>query len=39
LVYVDDIVITGDDPDGIQRLKAHLFKKFQTKDLVHSDTS
>ncbi|KAK2353155.1 putative mitochondrial protein [Trifolium repens] len=26
VVYVDDIVITGDDPDGIQRLKAHLFK-------------
>jgi hypothetical protein len=34
VVYVDDIVITGDDPDAIQNLiKAHLFKKFQTKDL------
>ncbi|GAU43000.1 hypothetical protein TSUD_188740 [Trifolium subterraneum] len=26
-------LIQFDDPDGIQRLKAHLFKKFQTKDL------
>ncbi|KAK2376474.1 putative mitochondrial protein [Trifolium repens] len=34
VVYVDDIVITGDDPDGVQRLKGHLFKKKnQTKDL------
>jgi transposase InsO family protein len=33
VVYVDDIVITGDDTDGIQRLKTHLFKNFQTKDL------
>jgi hypothetical protein len=27
-VYVDDIVITGDDLDGIQQLIAHLFKNF-----------
>jgi hypothetical protein len=33
VVYVDDIVITRDDPDGIQRLRAHLFQNFQTKDL------
>lgn len=33
VVYVDDIVIIGDDTDGIQRLKTHLFKNFQTKDL------
>ena len=32
IVYVDDIVITGNDQDGIQRLK-HLFSHFQTKDL------
>ena len=33
IVYVDDIVITGNDQDGIQRLKRHLFNHFQTKDL------
>ena len=33
IVYVDDIVITGNDQDGITHLKAHLFKHFQTKDL------
>ena len=33
IVYVDDIVITGNDQDGITQLKAHLFKHFQTKDL------
>ena len=33
IVYVDDIVITGNDQDGIQRLKQHLFSHFQTKDL------
>ena len=30
---MDDIVITGNDQDGIQRLKQHLFNHFQTKDL------
>ena len=34
VVYVDDIVITGNDQDGITNLKQHLFKHFQTKDLV-----
>ena len=30
---MDDIVITGSDQDGIQKLKQHLFNHFQTKDL------
>ena len=33
VVYVDDIVITGDDFEGIKALKQHLFQNFQTKDL------
>ncbi|RVW79030.1 Retrovirus-related Pol polyprotein from transposon TNT 1-94 [Vitis vinifera] len=33
VVYVDDVVITGNDQDGIQKLKQHLFTHFQTKDL------
>ena len=33
IVYVDDIVNTGNDHDGIQKLKQHLFSHFQTKDL------
>ncbi|RVW26625.1 Retrovirus-related Pol polyprotein from transposon RE1 [Vitis vinifera] len=33
VVYVDNIVITGSDQDGIQKLKQHLFTHFQTKDL------
>ena len=32
VVYVDDIVITGSDQKGIQKLKQHLFTHFQTKD-------
>ena len=30
---MDDIVITGSDQDGIQKLKQHLFTHFQAKDL------
>jgi hypothetical protein len=33
LVYVDDIIITGNDEASIQRLKEHLSLHFQTKDL------
>ena len=33
IVYVDNIVITGTDQNGIQKLKQHLFSHFQTKDL------
>ena len=33
LVYVDDIIITGDDIEGIAMLKEFLQKKFNTKDL------
>ncbi|RVW33893.1 putative mitochondrial protein [Vitis vinifera] len=33
VVYVDDIVITGSDQNGIQKLKQHLFTHFQTKNL------
>src|SRR4051812_12485303 len=32
-VYVDDIVITGDDVEEIQRLKTRLWKEFEVKDL------
>ena len=30
---MDDIVITGNDQDGIRNLKQHLFNHFPTKDL------
>jgi hypothetical protein len=33
VVYVDDIVITGDDSGGNVRLKLFLQQKFHTKDL------
>ena len=33
IVYVDDILITGSDQDGIQKLKQHIFSHFQTKHL------
>ena len=33
IVYVDDIVITSSDQNGIQKLKQHLFSHIQTKDL------
>ncbi|RVW98210.1 Retrovirus-related Pol polyprotein from transposon RE2 [Vitis vinifera] len=33
VVYVDDIVITSSDQNGIQKLRQHLFTHFQTKGL------
>ena len=33
LVYIDDIIIIGDDTQGIVMLKEFLQKKFNTKDL------
>ena len=32
VVYVDDIVIIGDDHNSIKGLKQHLFQHFQTKN-------
>ena len=32
-VYVDDIVVTGNDLESITALKAHLHKQFSIKDL------
>ena len=33
-VYVDDIIITGDDTLEIARLKKNLSKEFEVKDLI-----
>lgn len=33
IVYVDDIVITGDDVEVIQKLKQDLAKEFEIKEL------
>ena len=33
IVYVDDIVITGEDPQEIERIKSEMAKSFEVKDL------
>jgi Reverse transcriptase (RNA-dependent DNA polymerase) len=34
-VYMDDMIITGNDEDEIARLKMRLRKEFEVKDLGH----
>ena len=33
IIYVDDIIVTGDDKQGIDDLKRYLQNSFRTKDL------
>ena len=33
LVYVDDLIITGDDEDEIRRIRENLVVRFQMKEL------
>ena len=37
IVYVDDIVITSSDPDGIQKLKQHRLTTFKQKTWGNSN--
>jgi len=36
LLYVDDMLITGDDAEHVSLIKRHLSQQFQMTDLVHS---
>ncbi|XP_068644898.1 uncharacterized mitochondrial protein AtMg00810-like [Aristolochia californica] len=38
LGYVDDIIMSGSDEQGIEEVKIHLAKYFQTKDLARNKT-
>lgn len=33
IVFVDDILLTGDDPNVLERLKVRLAGEFESKDL------
>lgn len=33
IVYVDDMILTGNDPDEVKALKEHLSNEFEMKDL------
>ena len=33
IVYVDDMVVTGNDPEEIKVLQNYLYREFQMKDL------